>query len=91
MATADVASNEGVGIFLTHGGGGAAVAMRMACSERLLSGGTKSAMSLQSVVRLVVVVAKQYGDAMQAKTWRNKVKQGGRASGVPDSDRYALE
>ena len=39
MATVDVAKYEGLGVFLTHGGGGAAVAMKMACSERLLSGG----------------------------------------------------
>ena len=87
----DVAECLGLGVFLTHDGGGAAVAVKKTRSERLLLRRKRLAEGSGCVVQLAVFVAKQHGDAMRAKTWRNKVKQGGRSGDIPVGGNYAFE
>ena len=82
---------ECLGVFLTHDGGGGAVAVKTARSERLLLRSKRLAEDIGCVVQLAVFVAKQYGDAARAKTWRNKVKQGGRSGDIPVGGSYAFE
>jgi hypothetical protein len=67
----DVAECLGLGVFLTHDGGGVAVAVKTARSGRLVLRGKRLAEDSGCVVQLAVFVTKQYGDAMRAKTWRN--------------------
>jgi hypothetical protein len=86
----DVAECLSLEVFLTHGGG-VAVAVRTARSERLLLRSPRLAEGPGCVVQLAVFAAKQHGDAMRAKTWRNKVKQGGRSGDIPVGGNYAFE